>query len=148
MTVKPTAPDPPVATSPKSPEYLDDGRAIYWLKYYVVFFTRRRKPFFADAAVKARAEELLLETAEELGCKVTRLDVYPSTVELHVEAPPTLSPHVLSSRLRKGAAGPLKAEFEELRRATAVFVKRYVVSTVPVPEADGEAVKERIPSRS
>lgn len=132
---------PPDATGLTSPDYRDDGRAVYYLKYYVVLFTRRRRPFFADAAAKVRVEELLLETAEGLGCEVTHLSVYPSSVVLHVEAPPTHSPHVLVTRLREDAAGPLKEEFEEIRRAGAVFVRRYMVTTVPVPEADGGALQ-------
>lgn len=138
---------PSDATGPASPDCRDDGRAVYYLKYYVVLFTRRRRPFFADAAAKARVEELLLETAEGLGCEVTHLSVYPSSVVIHVEVPPTHSPHVLVTRLREDAAGPLKEEFEEIRRAGAVFVRRYMVTTVPVPEADGEASEGRISSR-
>lgn len=49
--------------------------------------------------------ELLLETAAELACDVAHLRVYPSSVALHVEARPTLSPHVLVTRLREDVAG-------------------------------------------
>jgi len=122
-----------------SPDLRDDGRAVYYLKYYVVLYTRRRRPFFADESAKARVGELLLATAKGLECEVAHLGVYPSSVVLHVEAPPTLSPHVLVTRLREDVAGPLKEEFEGIRRAGAVFVRRYLVTTVPVPEADGES---------
>jgi REP element-mobilizing transposase RayT len=101
-----------------------------------VLYTRRRRPFFADAGAKARVGELLLETAKGLECEVSHLGVYPSSVVVHVEVPPTLSPHVMVTRLREDVAGPLKEEFEEIRRAGAVFVRRYLVTTVPVPETE------------
>lgn len=147
MSTPPPSPDPPVATRRGSPDYRDDGRAVYWLKYYVLLVTRRRREFFADATVRARAEELLRGVAEAQGCVLTHCRLYPSSVVLHVEAPPTLSPHVLVTRLREDTAGPLKEEFEEVRRAGAVFVRRYMVTTVPVPETDGETFEGQISSR-
>lgn len=147
MSTQPAPPDPPVATRRESPDYRDNGRAVYWLKYYVLLVTRRRREFFTDSVIKRRAKELLIEVAEGQGCEVTHCELYPSSVVLHVLAPPTLSPHVLVTRLREDSAGPLKEEFEEVRRAGAVFVRRYMVTTVPVPETDGETFEGQISSR-
>jgi hypothetical protein len=41
---------------------------------------------------------------------------------------------VLVTRLREDVAGPLKAEFAHVRKTGAVFVKRYLLTTVPGPE--------------
>ena len=136
-------PEQPFAgTSPDSPRYADDGRSVSALTYYVRLVTRRRRPFFENPAVCARARELLHASAEALECRVVQCEVSASAVSLAVTAPPTLSPHVLVTHLRHGVAGPLKEEFEEVRRAGAVFVRRYLVSTVPVPDADDEAFEQ------
>ena len=139
--------DPPAAPSPPSPDFRDDGWAVHYVKYYFVFYTRRRKPFFADAAAKERVEELMRETAAGLACEITGLGVYPSVVVVHVEASPMLSPNVIATRLREDVAGPLKEEFESIRRTGAVFVRRYLVTTVPVAETDVQTVEGRISSR-
>ena len=115
-------------------DYDHDGRAIHWLLYYVLLVTRRRKPLFEDEAAKARCEELLAASARGIGCEVVRSEVNPSTVIVHVKAPPTVAPHNLVSRLRRETAGPLLEEFEAIRRVGAVFVHQYMVTTVPVPE--------------
>lgn len=141
-------PEPPFAgLSPHSPRYADDGRSVSALTYYVRLVTRRRRPFFADADVRARAEALLEASAAALGCRIEACAVSPSAVSLAVTAPPEVSPHVLVTRLRHDVAGPLKEEFEDVRRAGAVFVRRYLVSTVPIPEGDDEAF-ERVVSKA
>lgn len=140
MSATSVPPDSLAETSPPSPDFRDDGWAVHYVKYYFVFYTRRRRPFFADAAAKARVEELMRETAAGLACEITCLSVYPSEVVVHVEASPMLSPNVIATRLREDVAGPLKEEFEAIRRAGAVFVRRYLVTTVPGPEVDGVVV--------
>lgn len=132
------------ATHADSPPYVHDGRATFWLKYYVLLATRRRRPFFAEEPARTRASELLTAAAECLGCTVTCCVVAPSSATIHVEAPPTLAPHKLVTRLREDVAGPLKEEFEHIRRAGAVFVRQYLVSTVPLPETDCHAFTQLI----
>ena len=68
-------PNPPVATTPDSPSYQDDGVVVHWLRYHVVLVTRRRRPFFEDAALAARADELVRRAAEGLGCRVAVCEV-------------------------------------------------------------------------
>ncbi|MEP0546343.1 MAG: transposase [Rhodothermales bacterium] len=139
--------DPPAAPSPPSPDFRDDGWAVHYVKYYFVFYTRRRRPFFADAAANARVEKLMRATAAGLACEITFLRAYPSVVVVHVEASPMLSPNVIATRLREDVAGPLKEEFESIRRTGAVFVRRYLVTTVPVAETGGEAFEGRVSSQ-
>ena len=140
-------PDPPVATTPESPLYQDDGVVVHWLRYHVVLVTRRRRPFFEDAALAARADELIRQAAEGLGCRVAACEVRPSVVRLEVEAPAGLSPLSVATRIARGVAGPLKAESGAVRRSGAAFVHRYLVSTEPVPEGDCEAFVGRVPTR-
>ena len=129
------------------PGYDDDGRSATWIEYHVVLVTRRRQPYFADVRAKARVEELLCEAAVGVGCEVRGLDVRPSSAQVRVKAPPGIAPHLVVRALRRGVAGPLKAEFEAIRRGGAVFVRPYLLATREVPEADGEAFGRRIPTR-
>lgn len=134
-------------TSADSPAYDGDGRSVTWIVYHVLLVTRRRQPYFADGKAKARVEELLRAAAAEVGCRVLELDVRPSSVRARVQAPATISPHLVVRALRRGVAGPLKAEFETIRRVGAVFVRPYLLTTRDVPEADREAFARRVPTR-
>lgn len=112
----------------------DDGRARYRLTYCVLLVTRRRRPLFADPAVRARCEALLRASAEAAGCRVVCCEVWPAEATVHVEAPPGLSPAELVRRLREGAGGPLAAEVEAVRQVGGAFARRHVVTTAPVAE--------------
>lgn len=134
-------------TGAASPTYRHEGPAVSAIVYYVLLVTRRRRPLFADAAVKARVEELVVESAEEIGLGVRCVDVAPATVTVHVEAPPTMTPHEIVRAIRQPTAAALKVEFEAIRRAHSVFVRRYLVTTMPVPETDCAAFERSIPKR-
>ncbi|PAP74208.1 transposase [Rubrivirga marina] len=121
-----------------SADYDDDGRALSALTYHVVLVTRRRRRLFEDAALAARVETLLSEGARAAGCAIEACEVGPWWVRLAVRAPVTMSPHVVVTHVRRGAAA-LKGESESARRLGAVFVRRYLVSTGPVSDADCEA---------
>ena len=136
-----------VATAAGSPAYSDDGVVVHWLRYHVVLATRRRKPFFADAELAARADELVREAAEGAGCRVAACAVHPSWVTLEVEAPAGVAPSRLATVIARGAGGTLKGESEAVRKAGAAFVHRYLVSTEAVPEGDRAAFVGRVPTR-
>lgn len=136
-----------VATATDSPSYSDDGVVVHWLRYHVVLATRRRKPFFEDAALAARADELVRQAAEGAGCRVVACAVHPSWVTLEIEAPAGVAPSRLATTIARGAGGPLKRESEAVRRAGAAFVHRYLVSTEAVPEGDCAAFVEAVPRR-
>ena len=139
--------DPSVATTPLSPTYSDDGVVVHWIRYHVVLVTRRQRPFFEDAALAARADVLIRQAAKGLECRVAVCEVRPTHVVLEVEAPAGLSPLSVATRIARGAAGPLKAENEAVRRSGAAFVHRYLVSTEAVPEGDCAAFVARVPRR-
>ena len=140
-------PDPTVATTTDSPAYVDDGVVVHWLCYHVVLVTRRQRPFFEDDELAARADELIRQAAEGLGCRVAACAVHPSWVTLEVEAPSRLSPFSVATRVARGVAGALKEESEAVRRSGAAFVHRYLVSTEAVPEGDCAAFVARVPTR-
>ena len=94
-----------------------------------------------------RADELLRQAAEGLASRVAGCEVRPTHVVLEVEAPTGLSPLSVATRIARGAAGPLKAENEAVRRSGAAFVHRYLVSTEAVPERDCAAFVARVPTR-
>ena len=121
-----------------SADYDDDGRALSALTYHVVLVTRRRRRLFEDTALAVRVEALLGEGAEGAGCVLEACEVGPWWVRLAIRAPATLSPHVAVTHVRRAAAA-LKGEAEAARRLGAVFVRRYLVSTEPVSDADCEA---------
>ena len=126
--------------------YAWDGRAASALTYGVVLVTRRGRPLFADAAVAGRVAELLTEAASGCGCRLAACEVGPSWVRLEVEAPPTMSPHVAVTHVRRGAAA-LKGESEAARRLGAVFRRVYLVRTGPVSEADRAAFVTAVSSQ-
>ena len=128
----------PSRGDPGVPGYAWDGRAASALAYGVVLVTRRRAALFADAAAATRVRELLADAAGGCSCRLVACDVGPSYVRLVVEAPPTVSPHVVVTHVRPGGAA-LKGEFEAARRLGAVFTRRYLVRTGPVSDADCEA---------
>ena len=127
--------------------YREEGPAVSSLVYYALLVTRRRRPLFAEAAVRERVEALVRAAAEGAGAEVQRVVVLPSTVRVEVEAPATVSPHDLVGAIRRDTTAGLKAEFEAVRRAHSVFVRRYLVTTVPVPETDVAAFAEGVPKR-
>ena len=146
-----TTPDPPLSgdrtPNPASPDYSADGQAIYWLRYYILIVTRRRRPFFESERARRRCEELMVEIAAQIGCEVVQCKVSPAQVIIEVMAPPKMAPHSIAHRLRYDAAAPLKAEFEEIARVGAAFAHQYMVTTVPVPETNCNDFEARI-SRS
>lgn len=122
---------------PTSPlDYAGDGRASHWLVYHVLLVTRRRRRLFASREAASRLEELLREVAAGQGCEILACEVAPSSVVLQLRAVPGLALSVLVTRLQQDVVAPLKAEFEDVRRAQTVFVRRYMVTSVPLPKAD------------
>ena len=134
-------------TSADSPPYDSDGPIATSILYYVLLVTKRRRPHFADPAARDRAEALLGELAQTLGCRVTSCEIKPSTALIQVRAPSTIAPHMIVRGLRRGVVAPLKAEFEAIRRAGSVFVRPYLLATVPMPDGDCEAFERRVPTR-
>ena len=134
-------------TSPDSPPYDSDGSVVTSIVYYVLLVTRRKRPHFADPAARDRVRELLVELADKLGCTMTSCEVKPSTALVQVRAPSTIAPHMIVRGLRRGVAEPLKEEFAEIRKVGSVFVRPYLLATVPVPDEDCEAFERRIPTR-
>ena len=134
-------------TSADSPPYDCDGPIVTSILYYVLLVTKRRRPHFADPAARERVKELLNELAETLGCQMTSCVMKPSTAMLQVRAPSTIAPHMIVRGLRRGVVQPLKTEFEGIRRAGSVFVRPYLLATVPMPDGDCEAFEKRIPTR-
>ena len=148
----PTSPDDVTdsfrATTDDSPPYHRDGGSVHALVYYILLVTRRRRPLFKDEPAKTRVAELLLEAAEEMGLRVECVDVNPATVTVHVQAPPKLSPHMIVRNLRRSVVAPLREEFEHIRSSTdGVFVRDYMVTSMPVPDTDCDAFERHIPKR-
>ncbi|OZC01264.1 transposase [Rubricoccus marinus] len=134
-------------TSGASPAYRRTGPSVHALTYYVLLVTRRRRPLFEGAAAAARLKELLRLEAERMGLGVESIDVNPATVTIHIHAPPTLSPHKIVRELRRAASGPLREEFPHIKSAGGLFVRDYMVTSVPVPETDCDAFERHIPKR-
>ncbi len=141
-----SAPTSPLDTASDNESLDDDGRALHKLEYHILLVTRRRRPLFADEAPRTRCHELLMGVLDEQECRVERLAVHPSTVTLHVFAPPTVAPHILVQKLRE-VAGPLRAEYPEMVPGGGVFIRRYIVTTMPTSETAHDAFLERVPTR-
>ena len=103
----------------------DDSESQYWIEYHVLLVTRRRRPVFEDAAMRERVESLLRSAATEMGCRVSGCEVAYATVDVQVEALPTLSPRDVAVGLRQRLE-------DELAPEAGVFARRYVVTTGPI----------------
>ena len=139
--------DAPRDSASDRPDYGADGRSIYWLRYYILMVTRRRRPFFEAERARARCSDLMREIASRIGCEVVDCTVRPTQVIVEVLAPPAVAPHSIATRLRHDAAAPLKAEFPEIEVAGGAFAHPYMVTTVPMPEGDSAGF-ETLVSRS
>lgn len=106
--------------------YLQNSCQVRRLVYHFAWGPMRAKPIlFGSAAV--RLGELLLEKAQQLGVCLVDLQIYPATVYLMVEAPPTLSPHSIVCGLKAHSSGVLRREYKELTTIPTLWTREYLV---------------------
>lgn len=98
------------------------------LRYYLVWPTRRRRPFL-DGAILARTGELLVEAAASLAVEVASIASGGDYVIVTVHAPPHLSPLTIVSHLKRHSAGALRREFPEFAKLPSVWTRQFLATT-------------------
>jgi putative transposase len=118
-----------------SKHYKYAGGAVAMLRYHVVWTTRRRRDVLAGEVAR-RLEELLRQTASQMGIDILRLGIQPDHVHLHMVATPNLAPTQIVHRL-KSATAVLRDEYGHLKKMPSMWTSACYVSSAPhlPPEA-------------
>jgi putative transposase len=98
------------------------------LRYQLLWASRRRRRFL-EGEVLQRLAELMVEAADALGVKLTRIASGGDYVIVTVEAPPELAPVVIVRRLKRHAASRLRREFPELRALPSIWTRQFLATT-------------------
>lgn len=106
------------------PEYESLGN----LRYYLIWATRRRRPFL-EGKLLQRAAELMAEAASSLGVRVTRVSSGGDYVIVTVEAPPDLAPATIVARLKRHSASHLRREFPELHVLPSIWTRQFLATS-------------------
>ena len=110
--------------------YAKKTRAIFSLKYHIVWCPKYRRPVLVDD-VESRLRGLLAGRAAELGMTLHTLEVMPDHVHLFVESDPTRSVAEIVNRLKGFTARFLRREFPALRsRLPCLWSRSYYAGTV------------------
>ena len=88
---------------------------------------RQRQALRGMAAIRLR--ELIHEICETLEVEVSTLEIYPNSVYLLVNCPPTLAPHQIVHRIKGYTARHLRREFKQLQTLPSMWTRSYFVST-------------------
>lgn len=102
--------------------------ALANLRYYLIWATRRRRPFL-EGELLQRAADLMIEAAEALGVRVTRVTSGGDYVIVTVEAPPDLAPATIVARLKRHSASHLRREFPELRTLPSIWTRQFLATS-------------------
>lgn len=105
-----------------------DFESLANLRYYLIWATRRRRPFLKGPLLQ-RAAELMAEAATSLGVRVTRVSSGGDYVIVTVEAPPDLAPATIVARLKRHSASNLRREFTELHVLPSIWTRQFLATS-------------------
>ncbi len=105
-----------------------DYESLGNLRYYLIWATRRRRPFL-EGALLQRTAELMVEAASSLGVRVTRVSSGGDYVIVTVEAPPDLAPATIVARLKRHSASFLRREFPELHVLPSIWTRQFLATS-------------------
>ncbi|ACL24655.1 IS200/IS605 family transposase [Chloroflexus aggregans] len=95
---------------------------------------RRRK--MVGGRLKTRLEDLIRETAPELGCEMVALEIMPDHLPPVVSATPHWVPNHIVGRFKGKTSRILRQEFPFLQRMPSLGSRSYVWSTTGHVSAD------------
>jgi putative transposase len=98
------------------------------LRYYLIWATRRRRPFL-EGELLQRAADLMIEAADALGVRVTRVTSGGDYTIVTVEAPPDLAPATIVARLKRHSASHLRREFPELSTLPSIWTRQFLATS-------------------
>lgn len=84
------------------------------LKYLAAWCVKYVKPVLVGE-VAERLEAAIREKAEGIGVDIKRVEVSPGQVIIYLEAPPTITPHLIIKHLKSHTSNQLRKEFPRLR---------------------------------
>jgi putative transposase len=110
--------------------YTQNARAVYSLKYHVVWCPKYCRAVLVDS-VAERLRALLAEKAAELGMTIHALEVMPDHVHLFVESDPTRCVAEIVNRLKGFTSRLLRQEFPSLRsRLPTLWSRSYFAGSI------------------
>jgi len=110
--------------------YRSNARAVFTLKYHLVWCPKYRKPLLVGP-VAARLKELLEGKAAEIGATIHALEIMPDHVHLFVESDPTRAPANIARQFKGMTSRILRLEFPPLRsRLPALWSRSYYIGSV------------------
>lgn len=108
--------------------YRRSETAVFLLNYHLIFCPKRRRKILGGS-IAERLEQLLRETATELGCEVIELAILPDHVHFFVSATPEHAPNQLVARFKVRSSRILRQEFPYLMKMPSLWTRSYFVST-------------------
>lgn len=112
------------------PRYARNARAVFSLKYHVVWCPKYRRSVLMPP-VDARLKQLIEEVALHHDITVHEMEVMPDHVHLFVECDPTRSVAEIVNRFKGATSRFLREEFPHLRsRLPTLWSRSYYAGTV------------------
>ncbi len=108
--------------------YRHNPTATSLIHYHFLWMVRRQRQALRGMAA-IRLRELIHEICETLEVEVSTLEIYPNSVYLLVNCPPTLAPHQIVHRIKGYTARHLRREFKQLQTLPSMWTRSYFVST-------------------
>jgi putative transposase len=96
--------------------------------YHLNFCPKRRRKILVGR-LRDRLDEIIRETAPEVGCEVLASEIMPDHVHLFVSSEPGWAPNQIVARFKGRSAYFLRSEFPELRRMPSLWTRSYLCST-------------------
>jgi putative transposase len=115
--------------------YHSNDPCVLLINSHLVWCPKRRRKIVVDC-LKTRLEELIRETASELGCEMVAPEMMPDQLHLVVSATPQWAPNHIVSRFKSKTSRIVRQEFPFLQRMPSWWTRSYVWSTARHVSAD------------
>jgi putative transposase len=125
--------------------YRRSETAVFLLNYHLIWCPKRRRKILGGS-IAERLEQLLRETANELGCEVIELAIQPDHVHFFVSATPDLAPNQIVARVKGKSSRILRQEFPYLMKMPSLWTRSYFISTAG--NVATETIKQYIQAQS
>ncbi len=101
------------------------GRLLY---HHLVFHTKYNRPLLKDK-IRIRAQDIISETLDNLGCEVVKINVQPTYVHILIGYPPKLSMARIANKVKGKSSRVLRQEFPILKNQCqkALWAPKYSV---------------------
>lgn len=81
---------------------------------YLVFHTKYNRKIL-DEKIRKRAEEIVSEILNDLGCEILKIKIHPNYVHVYIGYPPTLAMAKIANRVKGKSSCLLRKDFPELK---------------------------------